>query len=42
MSDPTPERPAGRGKDGRFAKGNPGGPGRPHGAPWQTGGLSSD
>ena len=29
---PTPERPAGRGKDGRFAKGNPGGPGRPRGA----------
>ena len=31
MSNPTQDRPAGRGKDGRFAKGNPGGPGRPRG-----------
>lgn len=32
MSNPSPDKPAGRGRDGRFAKGNPGGPGRPRGA----------
>ena len=32
MSNPIHEKPAGRSRDGRFAKGNPGGPGRPRGA----------